>query len=604
MSEAFDIAAVTGAWERMLAAPERPTPGAWWAEQEPSLRRLSGEAWQIEVSSDQRRGLLRDEAALLVDRLLAPVARGRGALDVAIGEGLGALSVGDLTLRLGYCSIGDYAREKLGIPGRTAQGMAQLARELRERPLLREAVLRGEVSASKAKTLLKVSLGDNEASWVERARAETVRGLQAAVRAERGEDEAEEAWDKVCLPLSAGERAGVDEALDLAGKVAGTMPPRPQRLEAMAQEFLGVYPDPGDEADGEAGQDRCEEDGWSRAAGKGAPDGAASANAAGAARFSPPPDRGFLSWAVEDWLEAAKEALESETRRWEALGVLDPVAAPRAGEDADPRALDLELRRLVGMRRRWDELLGHLGLVMKSFGLWRELGFASFDHYCQERLWMAPRTVEQRVWLERRFYDLPGLREAMRSGRLSYEQARLVAAEATPETLPDWIRRAEGMTVIALRRAVDREGERQMCARETLELLVPVRVADLLAAAFRAVRKKAGRWLPPGECLLEMSRHFKETWQGVVDERSTPERRARRRDAYCQVPGCSRLADHAHHVIPLSQGGTDDPENLVGVCAAHHLHCIHRGWVRVSGRAPDRLVWELGERPEHVGPRC
>jgi hypothetical protein len=22
---------------------------------------------------------------------------------------------------------------------------------------------------------------------------------------------------------------------------------------------------------------------------------------------------------------------------------------------------------------------------------------------------------------------------------------------------------------------------------------------------------------------------------------------------------------------------------------------VHRGWVRVSGRAPDQLVWELGE---------
>ncbi len=319
---------------------------------------------------------------------------------------------------------------------------------------------------------------------------------------------------------------------------------------------------------------------------------------AGAGRSSPPPDRGFLSWAVDEWLEATKEALEAETRRWEALGVLDPVAAPRAGEDADPRTLDLELRRLVGLRRRWDELLGHLGLVMKSFGLWRELGFASFDHFCEERLWMAPRTVEQRTWLERRFYDLPGLREALRSGRLSYEQARLVAGEATPETLPDWVRRAEGMTVIALRRAMDKEDERQMCARETLELLVPARVADLLSAAFRAARKRAGRWLTPGECLLEMARHFKKTWQGAVDERSTPERRARRRDEYCQVPGCSRLATQAHHIIHVSQGGTDDPWNLVGVCAAHHLHCIHRGWVRVSGRAPDHLVWELGERTD------
>jgi len=32
--------------------------------------------------------------------------------------------------------------------------------------------------------------------------------------------------------------------------------------------------------------------------------------------------------------------------------------------------------------------------------------------------------------------------------------------------------------------------------------------------------------------------------------------------------------------------------------AAHHPHGVHRGWIRVSGRAPDHLVWELGEREE------
>jgi hypothetical protein len=33
----------------------------------------------------------------------------------------------------------------------------------------------------------------------------------------------------------------------------------------------------------------------------------------------------------------------------------------------------------------------------------------------------------------------------------------------------------------------------------------------------------------------------------------------------------------------------------VSLCAGHHLHGIHRGYIRVSGRAPDGLAWELGE---------
>jgi hypothetical protein len=50
--------------------------------------------------------------------------------------------------------------------------------------------------------------------------------------------------------------------------------------------------------------------------------------------------------------------------------------------------------------------------------------------------------------------------------------------------------------------------------------------------------------------------------------------------------------------------------NLTSVCAVHHLRGIHRGLLRVSGTAPDHLVWEMGaamaanrSRPA-VGPDC
>ena len=95
-----------------------------------------------------------------------------------------------------------------------------------------------------------------------------------------------------------------------------------------------------------------------------------------------------------------------------------------------------------------------------------------------------------------------------------------------------------------------------------------------------------------------MAAHFVETWGAVLKARPTPQRRAVERDGgLCQVPGCSRAAAHAHHVRFRSAGGTDEAGNLVALCAAHHLHGVHRGWVRVRGRAPDALVWELGETP-------
>ena len=63
---------------------------------------------------------------------------------------------------------------------------------------------------------------------------------------------------------------------------------------------------------------------------------------------------------------------------------------------------------------------------------------------------------------------------------------------------------------------------------------------------------------------------------------------------WCQVPGCSRRGARAYHVL-YQCVGDHGGENLVSVCAGHML-TLRRGWVRVRGRAPDHLRWELGVR--------
>ena len=209
---------------------------------------------------------------------------------------------------------------------------------------------------------------------------------------------------------------------------------------------------------------------------------------------------------------------------------------------------------------------------------------------------MAERTVGQRVWLERRLHDLPELRRAMRDGRVSYEKARLVAGVAGARDVGTWIAIAERCTCVELRRRVEAGEDAQMCARERVSILVPRRIAGLFDEACGAVMRLEGHWMAPGECLGRMCEHFVEAWEGIRERRTSPQRRALERDGgFCQVPGCSRAAVHAHHVVWRSRGGTDEPENLVSLCAAHHLHGVHAGYVRVSGQAPDRLTWELGE---------
>jgi hypothetical protein len=509
-----------------------------------------------EVRALVHAGLTESDAC---EALLAQAARTEGALDLAIGDGLAALCIGHRLISLGFSNLRDYAREVLDVAERTAESMAQLSRALRSRPLLRAAVHAGEVRPRNALVVVPVAVGEAEAAWVERARTETVRALEKAVRAV-GAGEEDEEWTRFRVQLSPEDRATVDEALAIAGKVLPGST-RPQRLEAMAQEYLGGHPL-------EAGDD-------------------GAAPAGGSFR---PDDR--------ERIARRKAELELETERW---SYLESVADVRTPDECDfermssAREIDEALRVLAARRAGWDQTLGFCAYMVKRSGLHQLAGFASFEHYCAERLGLAARTVEQRAAVEERIWQAPALRAARDAG-LGYEKVR-VLSRLPARDVAAWIPRARGLTVVALRAEVEAHDEAQACAARTLRARVPSRIALTLQAAFRAVRAAEDGLLDDGRCLVRMARHFIETCEPEVKRARTLSQKVRERDlGRCQVPGCSRRAVHAHHVEPRSHGGADTQENLVALCACHHLRGIHGGYIRVWGRAPDRLVWEVGGR--------
>ena len=409
--------------------------------------------------------------------------------------------------------------------------------------------------------MLPVARGEAEADWVARARKETVRALQAAVKDPSGRDpEEDEQWDRVCIDIPAAGRQRFDEAIALAGKALRANVPKWERLVVLCQECIGAHATP----DGEGLSD-------------------------------PVP-----AVPVDDWMEPAKKWLEEQSARWAALMQVSPVAVwePIPDVHADAHGLHEQLRRLASQRDEWDPVFGHLAMLLQRTQAWRLLGFASFGHYCDERLGMSERAVQQRASLERRLYDLPSLRQAMCERRVSYEKARIIARYADAGSLDTWIERAGRMSCVALRAALQGEEEAQMCARGNVEIVVPRHIRGLLAMAFHAVRNAAGQWISPGECLVRIAEHFLEVWKAALEEPNTARKRVLERDlGLCQVWGCTRAAVHVHHIQFRSAGGSDDPTNLVSLCAAHHLQCVHNGWIRVRGKAPDGLYWELGVRP-------
>lgn len=65
----------------------------------------------------------------------------------------------------------------------------------------------------------------------------------------------------------------------------------------------------------------------------------------------------------------------------------------------------------------------------------------------------------------------------------------------------------------------------------------------------------------------------------------------------CTIPGCTSYRNlHDHHIVFRSSGGSDDLANRTTLCAWHHLRGVHAGCVRLAGRAPEDLRFELGVR--------
>ncbi len=488
------------------------------------------------------------------EHILASAARIQGCLDLGLAEGLAELRRGDRLAELG-CHLDDYARETLGLGRRTAESLARLGAELRARPLLREALRSGQVRLRAAETVAPVAVGDAEALWVERASRQTVRELEASVRAVRSPPEdLDEEWVELRTQLPRDDRVVLDEALAIAREqLPGST--RIEQLEALAQEYLAEF-----SVDGDSDGSRPLGPGF-RARGIG-------------------PARGRLATEPDDGPE---------------LPAAPELVAPdfRFDERTPTRELDARLRELAHLRAGWDRVVGWCGHGVKRSGMHLLLGYGSFRQYVEVRLALPERAVEQRVALEERLARSPALREAQRH-EIAYEKLRVLARLPEAE-IERWIPRAIEATCVALRREVEVEREGQLRAQQKLAAQLPRRVAVLLAAAVACVRERHGRLLATGKCLAIIAFHFLATWSGGSRRSRTRSQRVRERDeGWCQVPGCSRHAAHAHHIQPRSHGGSDDPDNQIGLCAFHHLRCIHGGFLAVHGRAPDGLTWLLG----------
>jgi hypothetical protein len=510
--------------------------------------------------------------------------------------------------RLCYARLRDYARERLGLSARQIQDLARVGRALPGLPRLERALLANELPWSKVRLLARVAAAEDEASWIGLAHALSVQRLEQAVRDRGGHDAqdlAREPTTRVTVRCSPAVLEKWHVAREFAERVAGQRLSAADALEAVAAEvFSAIAIDPRFvEAPESRGTPACAENGY------GDRETAPQRCARAAARELP-------------------RAVSSLAERL---------------DEADAFEVDRRLRRAVRLEQTLDAAMAPLlRVVTCSEYEWSTECWQPLSHYAPESLGMSARKARALMRLERACEVCPELRSAYRRGRISWVKAHcllpLLLLDIDGEYRSIWVAWAERVTVRRLERDVERAlllraghgpawarckfdparaqdpippEERQMCAHEldaidteaTQELVfrVPLEVAALVSGVRETVRahlvRSSRRPVHGGEVFDAILDGALLSWTLRDPHARRPDPVAERDGYRCAVPGCtSRCNHHDHHIHFRSRGGSDDLDNRILLCAFHHQRCLHAGFMRVTGQAPDGLLFELGLR--------
>jgi hypothetical protein len=576
-----------------------------------------------------------------VENRLIALAWAEAPLRRAATSVAGSLARSQAWERLGFARIGDYARERAGISGRQLYELAHMHGAFQRVPRLADAFVGGAISWSQACLLARVVTPENVESWLASATSMSARALAREVRAvDRRAREAarvspgEQDDSRVGLgiQMNARSRAKWFQARLLASQAAGQRLSYGELAEAVMAELLsatGLEPGtledaplaappgrPADKPGDKGGEDQNdpEETGvpaWRHPA----------PESLGAPKpFRPPPECLPGVPASLPWVAALTEDLDS----------------------ADAFELDARLRRILALEQ---QRLAQMGPLL-GFVAWnrryRRLGFASLGAFVREWLGMSERTAQALLRIERACALCRPLQEAWRRGRISWVQAhalvRIAVLDASTPFHAAWVEHAGTVSVRRLEEDVERalalgSFDPQVSADPTalgsptpgsafppdsaashhearrpgrvscFRLCVPREVKRLLRATLatvqREIERRENRTSSESEAFERMLDHALETWTSW-DQAGARHHRIYARDGWrCVVPGCTSYRNlHAHHVRFRSRHGSDAAWNLTTLCAWHHQRAVHgERVVRIVGRAPDRLRFELGVRP-------
>ncbi len=129
----------------------------------------------------------------------------------------------------------------------------------------------------------------------------------------------------------------------------------------------------------------------------------------------------------------------------------------------------------------------------------------------------------------------------------------------------------------------------------SIRVWVPSELEWYVEMGVRVARVHLGANAELSACFELFVKAFLLEWEPIAAKMAKTHKVEERDGWRCQVPACSARANlQVHHVEFRSHGGALEPWNEVTLCRAHHLKALHEGFIKVQGKAPDRLIWVLG----------
>jgi hypothetical protein len=384
--------------------------------------------------------------------------------------------------RLGFVRLGDYARERLGIAGRTLEEDARVHEALDRLPRTLAAFLEAELSWTAARLIASIAGFADEAEWIDRAKRSTVRELEAAIRHRAGpvpaSQEAEESihfsvrvsrvgrrWWRVAHELA--ERTNgstltpsqvleliVAEASSVAPVVARTVPVKPA---ASACEH--TYGDSTERPQSPGPSSRFLTRSGDLALSERDPELAAFLRSEGL--YDEPVSEREAGWRPHG-VDAAPDPrlshhLDAIVDEEDLRGVLPPrrdkTVAGRLDalfdsfEANDSFVIDARLREVERALQRIGPELGALLRLALDRSLHRQRGFRRFSDFVEERLDLGRRKAWSLIAIDRAAAAVPLFGDAYRRGRISHLAAAVLQPVLRSSYAGLWIERAEAVTL-------------------------------------------------------------------------------------------------------------------------------------------------------------